>query len=363
MFRWSRLATGLLCSFLVVQSTSTQAQWGYPGGFDGHVWGGWGVGTAEGDIARGMGAFAMGAGFYNKQTAVANSIDTDTVMRWNEYLYQSQRSANRRRAERRVQNREANIRAHEEIQKRLRDNPEPADINRGSALNVALDEINNPLVYVKALKAANVKIGGDTIRVIPFQYSAAAITMSIHQLATGTLPAPLRRPEFEADREALKTLDAQIIQQIEDDKEPDAETVKKLLAAIYAAEDKAAKLFPKNSLDAKQAEKYLKALHGLVAMLKAPKVDDFLEGVEKRPEATLGELISFMTAFNLRFGPATTPQQRAAYSLIYPKLVEVRKQMAPALAAATAPKLTGTEAEDFYSGVSLDDIRKKAPKP
>ena len=37
----------------------------------------------------------MGAGYYNQQTAVANSINTDTVMRWNKYVYESQMNANR----------------------------------------------------------------------------------------------------------------------------------------------------------------------------------------------------------------------------------------------------------------------------
>ncbi len=52
---------------------------------------------------------------------------------------------------------------------------------------------------------------------------------------------------------------------------------------------------------------FLKALHGLVAMLDTPALDLILAGVEKRPEATLGELLGFMNAFNFRFGPATTP--------------------------------------------------------
>ena len=234
---------------------------------------------------------------------------------------------------------------------------------RGSALNVALDEIDNPRVYVKALQAAKVKVGGDKIRVIPFQYAAAGITMSFHQLATGTLPASLRTADFEADREALRTLDQKLVQQIEDDKEPDPATVQKLLAAIYSAHDKAVKILPQNSLDYKQAIRYLNALHGLVAMLKAPKLDDFLDGVEKRSEATLGELLSFMTAFNLRFGPATTPQQREAYTFLYPRLVELRNQVSPSVAAVTMPSSSGIEAEEFYGVMSEEDLNKKSPKP
>ena len=46
-------------------------------------------------MARGLGVYAAGAGYYNQQTAVARSINTDTVMRWNEYVYESQMESNR----------------------------------------------------------------------------------------------------------------------------------------------------------------------------------------------------------------------------------------------------------------------------
>ncbi len=82
------------------QGTCAQAQWGYPGGYGGYGWGGWGGQTAQGDIARGLGAYAMGAGYYNQQTAVANSINADTIMRWNQYVYEAQMNANKMHAER-----------------------------------------------------------------------------------------------------------------------------------------------------------------------------------------------------------------------------------------------------------------------
>ncbi len=120
---------------------------------------------------------------------------------------------------------------------------------------------------------------------------------------------------------------------------------------------------PANALQRKQAETFLKALHGLVVMLKAPSLDPVLAGVEKRPNATLGELLGFMSAFNLRFGPATTPQQREVYRELHADLIHLRNQVGPALATTAAPKLNGHEAEDFFSPMSLEDLKKKAPKP
>ncbi len=82
--------------------------------------------------------------------------------------------------------------AADQIRDRLRNNPERADIYRGDALNAALDEINDPRVYSKALQGGQVKIGGKTIRNIPFQKASAAITMSIHQLVKGGPPKALQ---------------------------------------------------------------------------------------------------------------------------------------------------------------------------
>ncbi len=129
-------------------------------------------------------------------------------------------------------------------------------------------------------------------------WGVAAITFSIHQLAKGPLPASLLTPEFDADREALKALDQRITEGIADGRDPDPATVERLLAVIYAAEEKSAKIFPRNSRARNEAHRYLKGLHGLVGMLKTPAIDVILAGVENRPDATLGELLNFMTAFN-----------------------------------------------------------------
>ena len=42
--------------------------------------------TPAGDYLRGVGIAAYGMGIYNERTAVANSINTETFIRWNEYV-------------------------------------------------------------------------------------------------------------------------------------------------------------------------------------------------------------------------------------------------------------------------------------
>lgn len=364
MIRRPIAASALVLALFAFQETPAQAQWGYPGGYGGWGWGGWGATSLQGDMARGLGVYAAGAGVYNQQTAVANSINTDTVMRWNQYVYESQMEANRiyqaTQARRRAENKES----FEQIRDRIRNNPTPNDVYRGDALNACLDEINNPRVYAKALAAGKVAIPSQSVRNIPFQYAAAAITVSIHQLTKEGPPKSLMTPEFEEDRTQIKALGQQLRAQIEEGKNPDSETINKILELINQAEVKADKLLPRNSRERNEADKYLKALHGLIAMLQTPAMDVILSGVEKRPETTLAELLGFMNAFNLRFGVASTPTQKLVYDSLYPQLVELRNEVGPALAATTASAAShGTAPGDFFQGMSYEDLKKKAPAP
>ena len=82
--RWAAAAAVLLATGGVAD-----AQLSYPPGYGGYGWGGWGGGahTAGGDQARGMGVFAAGAGTYNLNTAQARSINANTAMQWNQYIY------------------------------------------------------------------------------------------------------------------------------------------------------------------------------------------------------------------------------------------------------------------------------------
>ncbi|MGC8644358.1 MAG: hypothetical protein ACP5XB_31230 [Isosphaeraceae bacterium] len=365
MTRRSMIAGALVVALVAVEGATARAQWGYPGGYGGYGWGGWGASTVGGDMARGLGAYAAGAGYYNQETAIAASINSDTVMRWNQYIYESQMESNRiywaNQAKKRAQ---TNL-AAEQIKDRLRNNPSPSDVYRGDAMNVTFDEINNPRVYAKALEAGKVKIASQLIRHIPFQKASAAITVSIHQLTKEGPPKALLTRDFDEGRTEIKALGQKLRKEIEDGQNPDPDTINKMLDLITRAEAKVDRLLPRDSRDRVEADKFLKALHGLIAMLQTPAIDVILSGVEKRPQTTLAELLSFMNAFNLRFGVASTPDQKQAYDQLYPKLVDLRNEVGPALAATTSstPASKGTEPGDFFQGMTYKDLQKKAPPP
>jgi hypothetical protein len=366
MTQKSRWAPFLAVALLVGPAITAQAQYGYyPRGYGGYGWGGWGGGaqTPGGDLARGMGVYAAGAGVYNQQTAVARSINTDTVMRYNQYMYESDMEANRKYHARKAAQESATIQDYDAFQRKLRDHPDQHDIEMGDALNVAVEEIENPRIYGRTLELADVKIGGELIRDIPFRYAAAGITVSIHRLTKGTPPAALMTADFEEDRGAFRELGAKLRKELEDGDKPDSETVNKALKVINAAEAKADKILPRNTSDRNEVDRYLKALHGLIAMLDTPALDLITAGVEKHPDATLAQLLGFMKAYNLRFGQAKTPRQREIYGQLYPQLANLRDQVGPALATAAPIKTNGSEPGEFFSGMDYQDLQKKAPPP
>ena len=95
-----RSIRGPLAVFLIslASAATVRAQgWGWDG------WGGW-TSTPAGSLAQGMGHYYQGAGIFNERTAIANSIDADTLMRWNDYLYHANDEALRRYVARRREN-------------------------------------------------------------------------------------------------------------------------------------------------------------------------------------------------------------------------------------------------------------------
>src|SRR5262249_5059535 len=123
---------GAACAALLLLGVRAEAQYTYPPGYGAYGWGGWAGGaTAPGDIARGLGAFAAGAGAYNLQTAKAIAIEGEAAARLNEYLYQAQQVRNQRYREKVARQQAERVQTAEAIYLRLHNNPEPRDIDNG----------------------------------------------------------------------------------------------------------------------------------------------------------------------------------------------------------------------------------------
>ena len=77
-------------------------------------------------------------------------------------------------------------------------------------------------------------------------------------------------------------------------------------------------------------------MDGLTKMLYSPTMDKVLSELEDYQGTTLGDLLGFMQAFNLRFGAAKSYRQRLIYQKLYPMLAEQANSMTSATAGVTA---------------------------
>jgi len=315
---------------LAAAGGEARSQYYYPGGYGygGYGFGGWGQ-TPQGNIAQGLGAYAAGEGVYNYDAAVAGSINEDTVVRYNQYMYNSMLEA-RRRYNRENANRlkmtDAQYHAKEA---RLRDNPSKEDIDSGNALNVMLDQLSDPKVMQgSSLRLANAAVSPQAIREIPFRDETDAITFSLDEMTDPkNWPAPLRADAFTPEREAYqKAVDDALAEDKEGSIKP--ETVARVRNSVAALYRKVDATIPKTQQpEHGQAMNYLKGLAGLSRMLERPNVDAILAELEKVQTTTVGNLVAFMHSYNLRFAPAENAKQRAIYRDLMPSMVEARDKI------------------------------------
>ncbi len=264
----------------------------------------------------------MGRGAYNEDTAVARSINNDTYLRWNQYMYQSQQHANnlyhqRLRAE------HMNIdKARAAIQDRLRNHPEQRDITDGDALTVLVDELLDPSAGGLSLGSIKTPIKAELIQQIPFRVASEGVTICIDQMTMNAeWPLALRVDAFKPERDGLRKA---VLEALEEDKKGELlpKTVENVQAAIDRLRIKFNELVPPTSPDYIPAHDTIKAMAGLAKMLYSPKIEEILAELEDYAGTTLGELLAFMQAYNLRFAAANSFQQRRIYRKLYPLLLE-----------------------------------------
>ena len=141
------------------------------------------------------------------------------------------------------------------------------------------------------------------------------------------------------------------------------ETLRSFREAVKVLQGKADAMFSQGTRQRDEADNFLKALYGLSKMLEQPQVEQFLKGLNRYPTTTMGHLITFMQSFNLRFGEAKTPPQKAAYDQLYPMLVQLRNQsQGPGSSPITAqaPLPDPKQATSFFSGMDYSHFQ---PQP
>lgn len=344
-------------------------------------WGGWGGGsaTAPGDIARGMGVFAAGVGQMNVADAQAASINSTTAMRWNNYEWAINQSLYQDYNRRMIEKGQETAKSVNEIRDRLRNNPTPSDIQGGRALNAMLDDFQNPRVQAEALKISErTMVPATIVKRIPFFYSSDPFTFSLSQYLEGNVEVPdaLHAPEFADDMKNLRELvDKARKEDLESEESPvTADTHRQLNEATKALRTKFEAKFARNSPEFVRTEPFLKTITGFTTLLRSTDFEREIARLQEDKQISLFDLLSFMTVYSLRFGPANTPEQRATYNQLYPVMAERRAQIlsliaqhtpadaGSAAAAATAPPTHLFQQLDFDQ-LDKTTTTPKPPKP
>jgi hypothetical protein len=349
------LVLGVILS--ISAGTVRAIDWGWGG------WGGW-VDTPEGALARGMGQYYEGLGVLNKKTAMAESINVDTMMRWNEYMYEAHLESTRRTVARRRGNSERIRTARREILKALLENPSARDVENGNALNAALTQLTDPKISSSVMRLAMSPIEASVIREIPFRNASEAVTIVLSQVKAVTKwPAVLGDVRFAADRQEFE----EIVDKAErEDEEGDisADTLKGAHELVRGLRDKLAATPLEGARAQQDASRFLKTLAGLVRMLERPDTNEAFNQLRMVKTTSLGNLIAFMEVFNLRFGAATTPAQRLLYRELFPVIDELRDRVVKGAGLDDESTVLANPGPvgDFFSKFDVDQSEGKAQK-
>ena len=311
-----------------------------------------------------MGVMAAGAGQRNVDNAQARAMNTQTAEQYNDYMWERSHQANAYYYKELAARAEQGKQDYNQIRDRILNNPEDRDIQNGDTLNAVLVEITAPKVYARTLQAATQPVKGTMVRQIPFTIASAAVTYTIEDLTSFSgVPTVFLDPAFQQTRKQLRATADELRKESAGSRMPKPETIKTFRDGLDAARKILAGVALDGSKERRDGDNYLKALYGLSRMFDLPSSDVLLAGVEKLPTVPLGEIISFMHTFNLRFGPAKTPAQRELYTQLYGMLSELRPAGGPAVSAppapvvaAPAPQQPDSRITNFFSQMDYNQL-------
>lgn len=294
----------------------------------GRGFGGGGGSTVQGDILRGEGMAALGFGQYNLATAMATSINVDTSIRWNQYVYLSIMEDLHNKAVHRQAHFQRNDANYRKNLRRIRETPDQIDLRTGDALNSVLAQLLDPRISPSNYRKAVVQLSGDTIRKIPFHYAQRGATFSMERLI-GKREWPLRLldQDFAAYR---KDYERSIDRAIERDIEGKlaSEDVRAVRLAVQSLEARVDEVIKQSETqDYVHARNFLRRLAEYPRMLNERGIERVIAEIDTYPGTSVGDLIGFMQKHNLRFGAADSPTENALYAGLFTSLVEQREQV------------------------------------
>ncbi len=306
-----RACAGILIT-LGALGTSAQAQW-------------FGMGpgsTLQGDYLRGVGFAAWGEGVYNLYSAQANSINTDTYIRWNEYVQEAYKLMSKEYNER---NRAIMAKTTEALNKRRErymNNPDELDLMKGDALYVILEKLRSPKISESSFRSVSVPLPVDLVRRIPFKLNNRNEKFSMERLSPRKWPVALQFPAFDLYRRAYeRAVDTALEQAIEG--KARQESIEAIASAVGDLRAKLKEIVrPEDQRLQAEALMHLDDLQATVRQFQTQVVQMALGDIDKYSGTTVYELKVFMQKYNLQFAEAKTPEERLLYTELYTRLRE-----------------------------------------
>ncbi len=148
-------------------------------------------------------------------------------------------------------------------------------------------------------------------------------------------PLPLRGVAFERERRVYQAaIETALEENLKGSLTPEAfQGVQRAVAGLRRKLQAAGSSLERE--DFVLARAFLDQLGAVVEPLRQPVVERVLAAIDSYAGTTVGDLVAFMQRYNLRFGPATNPDECETYHELYSALVRLRDD---AVAAAADPR-------------------------
>ena len=327
--------------------------------------------TVPGDAARGQGSYLNGLGWYNLNTAKANSINVDATIRWKRDLRQIQLDrwdlvANqnaRKAAGKKLKIEEVR---HQQLVRlrQLRIEPTAADVETGDALNVLLYDLTDPDISQESWSNTSqaVKLPeGMSVKDLVFRFtslkgssatsaalSKGVIALSRLAVAGDKWPTPLQVPEIQKERAAYEAAYAKVRDQILAG-QFDLKAVQAMDRSLDALNEKVKTAVPAERGFRTEAAKFVSDLKDSTRMFDAATVDyarEILNDTKDHDATTVAEQVAFMLKYRLQFASAErSPGAREIYTPLFEKLKEQHKVFG--ITVPEVPEMAEKEASVF----------------
>lgn len=321
--------------------------------------------TVAGDILRGKGRYLEGAGWYNFNTARAGRLNVET---WKAYNREVQRLYRDYMIDRynHIQGKKGTTNAlqaeaqrrFEEDQRRWRDNPTPADISSGNALNAIVADLADPSIDPSNWRTANVELPTNlTLTALAFKIAdpkksrIQQSTVAIDRLLIKDgWPLPFRRPEIQRECTAYEKSIKTVVEKCRTGVELQATDYDKLRDSVGVLQKTLETAIPTRDNQRTQAREYVKRLDDASKIFAEQEyAEELIRDVTEHKATSIAELLAFMRDYRLMFADSgSSPEAASLHEGLYGLLRRQKESLG--IRDAAAPREVFTAGSIWVGG-------------